>query len=126
MEYIVRWGIGIFISALILLGGFILLISKPRRNNTFGYVGRLSLENDNNWNYANKILSFVMIGFGMVLVILTIVLNLVKVDIKIFMPVLMGTLAICLFFMVWLPGLLLKKHILECEDKNKGGNENGI
>lgn len=115
MEYYVRWGVGVFLSALLIIGGTILIFTKPSRNNTFGYVSKLSLQNDKYWHFANKILSYTMIGFGLLLLVITIVLNLLKVKIAIFMPAFMVSLVIGLFFMVWLPKVKLKKYIAKCE-----------
>lgn len=56
-----------------------------------------------------------MIGFGLLLLVISIVLNLLKVKIAIFMPVFMVSLLLGLFFMVWLPKVKIKKYIAKCE-----------
>lgn len=59
-----------------------------------------------------------MIGFGLLLLVISIVLNLLKVKIAIFMPAFMVSLVIGLFFMVWLPIVKLKKYITKCESND--------
>lgn len=111
IQLIVRWIFGAAISSLILIGGIILYAAKPERNNTFGYVRKLSLESEENWNYSNKILSLVMIVAGAVMLAIVITLNLTKVEIKVFMPVFVVSLIVALFCMVWIPGNRLKRYI---------------
>lgn len=116
---IICWGFGIFISLIMLVPGAILLISKPKINLMFGYRTSLSMANEDNWRYANNIAAYLLTLAGFVLLLETIILNLLKININIFMPVFMSTLLVSIIFLVFLPHILLKKHILKQVNSDK-------
>ena len=61
-----------------------------------------------------------MLFVGALIAVETAVINLLKADIKVFMPVVIVTLAVGLFLMTWLPGDCLKKYLQKHnQDKDK-------
>lgn len=100
-----------FVAALLVAGGLALLIAKPKINTMFGYASKLSVKNERNWKFANTVFALTMLFVGALIAVETAVINLLKADIKVFMPVVIVTLAVGLFLMAWLPGACLKKHL---------------
>lgn len=100
-----------FVVALLVAGGLALLIAKPKINTMFGYASKLSVKNERNWKFANTVFALTMLFVGALIAVETAVINLLKADIKVFMPVTMVTLAVGLFLMAWLLGACLKKHL---------------
>lgn len=111
MQMAIRWGFGMFVAALLVAGGLALLIAKPKINTMFGYASKLSVKNERNWKFANTVFALTMLFVGALIAVETAVINLLKADIKVFMPVVIVTLAVGLFLMAWLPGACLKKHL---------------
>lgn len=61
-----------------LIGGIVMLIRKPKRNWFVGYRLGIAMENEKNWQYANKIMSIIMTVFGAIMLAETLVMNLLK------------------------------------------------
>ena len=108
MQMAIRWGFGMFVAALLVAGGLALLIAKPKINTMFGYASKLSVKNERNWKFANTVFALTMLFVGALIAVETAVINLLKADIKVFMPVVIVTLAVGLFLMAWLPCLFEK------------------
>ena len=126
MQMAIRWGFGMFVAALLVAGGLALLIAKPKINPMFVYASKLPVKNERNWKFANTVFALTMLFAGALIAVETAVINLLKADIKVFMPVTMVTLAVGLFLMAWLPGVCLKKHLkntLKTRTGNRLGNE---
>ena len=111
MQMAIRWGFGMFVAALLVAGGLALLIAKPKINTMFGYASKLSVKNERNWKFANAVFALTMLFVGALIAVETAVINLLKADIKVFMPGVIVTLADGLVLMAWLPGACVKKHI---------------
>lgn len=119
-QYIVRWVIGILISSILIISGSVMLIFKPKANIHFlGEVGRITRKNGTHWRYSANIMSAIMLVLGEVLLLETILLNTLRVDIKIFMPVFAATLITGLILMVFLPEFCLMRHIKKIEKNNE-------
>ena len=123
IQIIIRWAFGIFVAGILFIGGFVLLFAKIKINYSIGYVSKLSVKNEFNWKYANRVFALLLLIVGLIIAIETIIINLLKLDIKIFMPVIICSLFIGLVLCAWLPNFCLKKYL----NKNrKEGGENGI
>lgn len=110
-QLIISWVIGLLISIIFLILGAILLFGKVKKNMIFGYRTPLSMENEDNWKYANKILAIIVFISGLILLVETIALNILKTGMKIFMPVFMGSLLLAVVVMCIVPEIFLRKYI---------------
>lgn len=122
IQIIIRWAFGMFVAGILIIGGIILLFAKIKINYTIGYISKLSVKNEYNWKYANKIFALLLLIVGLIVAIETIIINLLKLDIKIFMPVIICSLFLGLVFCAWLPNFCLKK-CLSKNTKNEEENE---
>lgn len=129
MQMAIRWGFCMFVAALLVAGGLALLIAEPKINPMIGYASKLSVKNERNWKFANIVFALTMLFVGALIAVETAVINLLKADIKVFMPVVIVTLAVGLFLMTWRPCLFEKvfaktqsrqrtELIVDCRYKN--------
>ena len=96
IQIIIRWAFGIFVAGILFIGGVVLLFAKIKINYSVGYVSKLSVKNEFNWKYANRVFALLLLIVGSIIAIETIIINLLKLDIKIFMPVIKNCLCVCI------------------------------
>lgn len=111
IQTIIRWAFGMFVAGILIVGGIVLLIAKIEINPTIGYISKLSVKNEFNWKYANRVFALLLLIVGLIIAIEAIIINLFKLDIKVFMPVIICSLFLGLALCAWLPNFCLKKYL---------------
>lgn len=64
-----KWIMGIGLPSLMILVGILILIIKPKINSLFGFRTSLSMSCEDNWNFCNKLMAYLLIAINAVICI---------------------------------------------------------
>lgn len=64
-----KWIMGIALPFLLVLAGLLVLLIKPKINSLFGFRTTLSMSSEDNWNFCNKLMAYLLIAINAVICI---------------------------------------------------------
>lgn len=117
-EYIMKWIMGIGLPSLLILIGVLVLIIKPKINSLFGFRTSLSMSSEENWNFCNKLMAYLLIAINAVFCIPVVCIINTFVENTLF--ILLGDIGIVIFGLILtiiITHYSLLNHIKKQENK---------
>lgn len=113
-----KWIMGIGLPSLLILIGVLVLIIKPKINSLFGFRTSLSMSSEENWNFCNKLMSYLLIAINAVICIPIVCIINTFVESTLF--IILGDLGIVIFGLILtiiITHYSLLNHIKKQENK---------
>lgn len=113
-----KWIMGIGLPFLLILVGLLVLIIKPKINSLFGFRTSLSMSSEENWNFCNKLMAYLLIILNAVICIPIVCIINTFVESSLF--IILGNMGIVLFGLILtivITHYALLNHIKKKENK---------